>query len=180
MVVIAVVNAIRAVHNSGDGSRVELSVLVTPPEAKPQSILDVADRLDYADELMRVFMREPGGFRNRVRTLFVPLDSSLEESLAEVGRSLADLQSPSSLSRRLVRIHSTSDRIDFKAISTSGSISFTTISGQVFQMVYDRSNGAISLVGKRGVSIEVVATDVYSSDIVVHLIASPIGIPQQG
>ncbi|MFM7093837.1 MAG: hypothetical protein ACKOYL_04660 [Actinomycetota bacterium] len=160
--------------------QVEVTVLVQPPDVAPQNLSDVADRLTYADEMMRMYLREPDAFRRLVKTLFVPVDVALEASLSGLGRSIDDLQMQSSLTRRLVRLHASTAAIDFSEGSSSGSFSFELFAGQRLTVEFDPPTGAIYLVRADLTKIEVIATDVFNGDITVHIVNEPIAMPVQG
>jgi hypothetical protein len=175
-VLVALIAVILSIRFWNDSRSVSLTVEVTPPDPNALTLDALPDRVPYADDLLRVFLREPESVRTQVATLFVPLDAALDASLLQQSLTIEQFASPSALTRKLIRRHGTSISIRFDDLVQSRSFMFTTLAGQELEITFENSDGSLYIVRPDGSRIRIVATEVYVGELIVYIIESPINV----
>lgn len=165
-----------------DGSRGEpfaasVTVQVSSPPVETADLNVVAERFNYASELLTLFIRERDGLRAEVGTLFVPLDTALATALTSQQRSLADLNSPSRYNVLLLRAHASNARLAFADLADGVGQKIRLLSGTEISIITDPASGGLFLERADGSRIKIIATDVFTGDLVVHFVDQPVSLP---
>lgn len=160
-----------------ESSAVSVTVQVSSPSVESADLSVVAERFNYASELLKLFIREREGLRAEVGTLFVPLDTALASSLASQERTLADLNSPSRYNVLLLRAHASSVRLTLTDLASAVGQKILLLSGTEVTVVTDPTSGALNLVRSDGTQVKIIANDVFTGDPVVHFVDQPVSLP---
>lgn len=163
--------------NRGEPSAASVTVQVSSPPVETADLNVVAERFNYASELLTLFIREREGLRATVGTLFVPLDTALATALASQQRSLADLNSPSRYNLLLLRAHASNARLAFAELADGVGQKIRLLSGTEVTIVTDPASGGLFLERADGSRIKIIATDVFTGDLVVHFVDQPVSLP---
>ena len=159
-----------------DPASVSRTVVVTPPSQGVLTVTESADRLPFADELLRAYIDAPEQVRSGISTLFVPLDSSLDAALEARFIQPSALSVPSPLTKGLLRAHATDVSITFADLVQTETYSFTTLDGRQVRIESSVADGSLFLVLDDARRIKIVATEVYAGEIVVHVLDAPISL----